>query len=147
MVKNEIAFEEWKHVQAVIARKSESCLKIRGWIYTLISAIIIAHITNKITWSEIEVVLISIFITTFFLILEGIQALEHWRAIKRSNEIEQALKENNKYDGPILSQEMIKCSSLQEIREVFILNSHGFRHFVMPYTIVYIIAIIVAFYG
>ena len=143
MDKKELAFEEWKHVQSVISRKADSETKIRGWLYTILAALIVAYLTKPMNLSSSEFILVASGLIAFFMILEGIQLIEHWRAIRRSEEIENNLREEMKhYDGPTLSEVMIKKTGFIEIWKVVFTNEHNLKHFVFPYLLLFVVLVI-----
>lgn len=100
---------EWDHVQSVIARKSESRFKYRGWLYTLLSAVILAVYSGKFEISQINFLVLMVVLITLFGIKEFIIHVEHLRAIKRSIAIERCLRDEKfpEETTAILSEHMM----------------------------------------
>ena len=114
----QIAIAEWTHVQAVIARKSEARLKFRGWLYTLLSAVIIASYSEKVNLDGNALLLLLGFLVLLFLFKEFIIQIEHRKAIARSMEVEDMIR-SGKIDVTklaLLSNRMMNPISMAEIK-------------------------------
>jgi hypothetical protein len=110
----EIVFEEWKHIQAVIARKSEARLKFRGWLYTLLSALFLADFSKQIELSRWTFLALASLMVFLFTLKEYIIHVEHIRAINRSRELETFLREGGDVAAPCLTDKMTKPLTIKE---------------------------------
>lgn len=129
-----VALAEWEHVQSVISRKSDLRLKYRSWLYTLISAVIIASYSNKINITGGVLLCLLLPIVFLFAIKEFIIHVEHRRAIKRSVLIEAAIRndEINIKDFARLSNHMMKKYTLDDVKQ----SLKDFRFFVQYLSII-----------
>ena len=100
MNKENMALEELKIFQKTISDHEDVFLKIRGWSITLVSAISVGYLSDRISISYFEYVFLSLMIVVFFSWSEAIHRVAQTRAKNRSGEIEQAIRGEIEYNGP-----------------------------------------------
>ena len=108
----EIAIEEWKLLESIIGRYEEIFFKIRGWLYALIAAFIIAFISGKISFCWWQFFIIGLFFIVFFLFLEFLQRGPIHRARNRAELIEDSIRKDESYVGPELSKSLRGSGSI-----------------------------------
>jgi hypothetical protein len=97
------AIEEWKLLQAVIARQEDLVFRIRGYNYALLTAFSAGLIAGRIAISGWLFLAIGWGVALAFLWMELAQRVGLKRAIERSKGVEQALRSGSGYDGPLLA--------------------------------------------
>jgi len=96
----EKSYKEIEILQAVITRQLEHALKVRGWLFLILSGLTIAYFTNKteITW--IWFLILSACLIIMFWVLEAIQHAILDFARTRMAIVESAVRGETTYDGP-----------------------------------------------
>ena len=101
-----VALEEWKLCQSVIANQEAIIYKRQSLLVTVIGAATAIALPSDVHLLEPSgYLLLSLCIIVLFFILEVIQRLPHIRAIKRATEVEEDLRKS-KYEGPNLSHHL-----------------------------------------
>ena len=102
--KYNLAIEEWKLSQSVIAQLEDSIYRRQGWLFALITALLFALLGNDAMLTKSQFAFLAVGILVVFYIAEIIQRVPHHRAIQRSRQIEKYLRGEDTYEGPSLSQ-------------------------------------------
>jgi hypothetical protein len=100
------ALEEWKLTSDVIGRLEQGIYRRQGWLYALITALMVALLKDNPLLCRGQFVILAIGIAVFFFISELIQRVPLHRAIQRSKAIEQSLRIDKEYEGPFLSKSL-----------------------------------------
>lgn len=104
MDKIDIAFEELKMLQDIIARHDELSFQIKGWCMTLNVGVIAAIYGigggSTINASKVLVFIALVLITIFFIWLEAIYRVAMNRAIQRTATIEKEIREDSLGEYP-----------------------------------------------
>lgn len=138
MEKDQKAFEELKALQNIISSQEETRAKVKNWAVGLISAISVAFLTQKASFSRKGYFVISIGITILFLWLDVVHRVAQNRAIQRSNEVERILREEADYDGPKIGATLAVANTLRE--QIRALNN---IRLYIPYIVLIIIVIVI----
>ena len=99
-----IALEELKLVQAIINNQEQIRLKIMGWGVAATIAISVAYLSERIDLPPNSYLTLSVIIIGIFLWLDTVHRVAVDRAIERSGEIEESLRGERAYDGPIIGK-------------------------------------------
>lgn len=98
MDKIDIAMEEIKILQSIIARHDDLSIRIKSWCISLNIGLIAAfygiNASNQISFNKISMVIILVLLTGFFLWLDTIYRVAMDRAIQRTTEIETEIREH-----------------------------------------------------
>jgi hypothetical protein len=100
------ALEEWKLASDVIGRLEQGIYRRQGWLYALITALMVALLKDNPLLCKEQFVILGIGITGLFFVSEIIQRVPLHRAIQRSKAIEKSLRTDKKYQGPLLSKSL-----------------------------------------
>jgi hypothetical protein len=100
------ALEEWKLASAIIGHLEQGIYWRQGWLYTLVTALMVALLKDNPLLCKDQFAILAIGITVLFFISEVIQRVPLHRAIKRSKTIEKSLRTDKKYQGPLLSESL-----------------------------------------
>jgi len=100
------ALEEWKLASEVIGRLEQGIYRRQGWLYALITALMVALLKANPLLCKEQFVILAIGITILFFVSEIIQRVPLHRAIQRSKAIEKSLRTDKKYQGPLLSESL-----------------------------------------
>jgi hypothetical protein len=100
------ALEEWKLASVIIGRLEQGIYWRQGWLYTLVTALMLALLKDNPLLCKDQFAILAIGITALFFISEVIQRVPLHRAIKRSRAIEKSLRLGKKYQGPLLSKSL-----------------------------------------
>jgi hypothetical protein len=134
------AFEELKILKEIIFLQEEARAKIKSWAVGLVSAITVTFVSERISLSWEEYLLICGGILALFLWMDVIHRVAEDRAIKRSSEIEVILRDRSKqYDGPKISISVSIPNKFSEQRKA-LLNVRVYS----PYAVIMALIIIVA---
>ena len=109
----EHALEEIKIHQEVIARKERNVQQIRGWLMTLITALVASMFVRKGLLTPPTFVVIGSSMVIAFLCIEIFQYRPIRRASQRVQEIEIAI-ENGNYSGPVVSRMLGQRLTVEE---------------------------------
>ena len=109
MEATELAQEELRLLESVIARQERIVFEMRRWLYALLTALVIAKFEVKFCGDQLSFIGISLVL--IFFVTELFQRVPIGRAIQRVGEIEQYLrdqirKREGKYDGPMLCESL-----------------------------------------
>ncbi len=123
ILRKDVALEELKILQEIIARHDDISFKIKGWCVTLITAIILAIKSGKFSISVSSGLVLLGGISILFLWVDIIYRVAEDRAISRSREVERLIRDHIVYDGPQIAESlsvkttfMDQMSSLNNIR-------------------------------
>lgn len=103
---HDIELEELRQIQAIIARHEDHAFKIRGMMYTLLSALTIPLFATQRTLSGQTFLTLSAIVVILLLIVELVHRAFVRLAILRAATIEKALREGIEYDGPKISESL-----------------------------------------
>src|SRR5690349_24750348 len=112
--RDSMALEELKFLQDSIARQEGLRLQFRGWNIALLTALTAAFLANNSPLSKGKYMAVSIGLSLLFFWLETVHRVAENRAIKRSNEVEAALRAEIDYDGPRIGRSMSRANNLNE---------------------------------
>ena len=115
----ELMIKEFDILQDVIKFQEDIRMKSRNWCITIISAITITFISEKISFSNLNFLIMNSVLIVLFLWLELIYRVAEKRAIIRSSYVESALRGEKKYDGPLIGKSLSKSNSIKtQIKEL-----------------------------
>lgn len=138
MEKIELALEELKILQEIIARHDDISFKIKGWCLTLNIGILAALYGvsggNSIQLSKYLIYPSLLLIIVFFIWLEAIYRVAMNRAIQRTAKIEKEICENDLKDYPKINAALGKPNKIKD--QLKALNN---VRIVAPYLIIFII--------
>lgn len=100
------AMKELEIIQDVIARQADVSIKIRGWFFAIMSALIAALYSPSIQLEPIVFLIISIISLITFGMMEGVHRIIQGAAIQRGIAVEKALRGETKYDGPQIANSL-----------------------------------------
>ena len=135
MEKLDLALEELRRLDSIIARHDEMTMKIKNWCIGLDTVIITAII--RINFKISELIMISTFLVALifcFLWIEAIFRLAMDRSIIRSGEIEREIQTSSFGEYPKINETLQAKSKINE----FIKSGTKSRSFV-PYIIILVI--------
>lgn len=110
----EKAFEELKIFQKIIHTHDAIFDRIRNWCITLVSAISVGYLSDSITISIFQYVFIATLIVIFFAWSEAIHRVAQTRALKRSSDIEMAIRGDTDYIGPQIRNSLQQGNKLSD---------------------------------
>ena len=94
-----LALEEMKQLQTIIARCESEAFQIRGWLLVLIGALVAAILKNL---PPMLFLLLSVVMIPVFASMELVTRGPKRRAIQRVGKVEEALRGERAYDGPVI---------------------------------------------
>jgi hypothetical protein len=109
------AVEEWKLLQAIIARQEDLVFKIRGYNYALLTAFSAGIIGGKLPISGWLFLGIGWGLGIAFLWMELAQRVGLKRAVERSKNVESSLASSSGYDGPLLAATLTNAVGMKEM--------------------------------
>ncbi len=110
--RGELATEEWKILQGKITEWGKQMFVIRGWLITILSGLTVALFTTKVaphTYYVVGLVLILI-----LMMCELIEAAWQRKAILRAARIEESLRGEKPYDGPLIGESLSASASFAD---------------------------------
>lgn len=110
---------EYKILQDIIARLENNEFKIRGWLFSIITALSVTYFSKKIDIGEIGYLIVSIFCTLIFLVYELLHRIPKRKAFDRVKYLDRVIKEGGNYDGPELYSSLSGKRSFNEIWQDF----------------------------
>ena len=99
----DLAIEELKILSSIIGRIETSMYQKQGWLFALITGLTLALLKNIPLICRQQFVTISLAITLVFYIADVIHRVPLYRAILRSEKVEEKLKDNKTFDSPLIS--------------------------------------------
>jgi hypothetical protein len=102
----DVELEEFKHLQAIIARHEDHAFKIRGVMYALLTALSAAVFTHEKLLSGWMFMLLGVLVIALFLVMEMVHRAICRLAIDRVSKLEAILRSKGEipYDGPLIGQ-------------------------------------------
>lgn len=119
MAPDQRAIEEWKLLQAIIARQEDLVFRIRGYNYALLTAFSAGVIGGKVPISGWLFLSIGWGLGLAFLWMELAQRVGLTRAIGRSKLVERSLMSGSGYDGPLLAETLTDPVKMRDIFRPF----------------------------
>jgi hypothetical protein len=135
-----MALEELKFLQDTIGRMEGIRLQLRGWNIVLLTALTAAFLAKDSPLSKGKYVSVSIGLSLLFFWLETVHRVAENRAIKRSNEVEAALRVETDYDGPRIGLSMSRANNLNE--QLAAMNN---IRMYLPYIVMTALSVLIAF--
>jgi len=135
----DLAIEELKILSSIIGRIETSMYQKQGWLFALITGLALALLKNSPLICRQQFVTISLAITLVFYIADVIQRVPLYRAILRSEKVEEKLRDNKTFDSPLISKSLGEGKPLKD----FLKTALSFRGSI---TYIAIIAVIVIIY-
>ena len=104
----EQAYKEIEILRLIIFRQLEHSLKVRGWLFLILSGLTGAFFTNKTAITNKWFLVLCICLIFMFWILEAIQHSMLRFARSRMAKVESQIREGqeSKYDGPLICNSM-----------------------------------------
>jgi hypothetical protein len=102
--KTNLALEEFKLLQATVARQEGIRFQIRSWNIALLTALTVSFVASNSPISKGKYLVASIGLAILFLWLEVIHRVAEDRALRRSAVVEAALRDEIPYDGPQIGE-------------------------------------------
>lgn len=112
------AIEELKILSSVIGRIETAIYQKQGWLFTLVIGLTLALLKDNPFICKQQFASISILITIVFYIADAVQRVPVHRAILRSHTIEEALRQNNNFDSPRISEALGEGSNTRDFFSV-----------------------------
>ena len=109
------AVEEWKLLQGIIARKENIVFRVRGCCYLLLAVLGTAIFHAKTQLSEWIMLYIAYLVVLAFFAVEVAQRVALRRAIGRSRQVENSLRDGLPYDGPRLGDALSGPATWREV--------------------------------
>ena len=137
--KRSAAIEELKILSSIIGRIENAIYQKQGWLFTLITGLTLVLLKDNPFICKQQFLAISIPITVLFYIADVVQRVPVHRAILRSGNVENSLRDNNNLDSPLISKSLSEGKNTKDFFNI----AHKFRVYA-PY--LGIIAVIVIIY-
>jgi len=135
----DLAIEELKILSSIIGRIETSMYQKQGWLFVLITGLTLALLKDSPLICRQQFFIISLAITLVFYIADVIQRVPLYRAILRSEKVEEKLRDNKTFDSPLISKSLGEGKPLID----FLKTALSFRGSI---TYIAIIAVIVIIY-
>lgn len=136
----DLAIEELKILSSIIGRIETSMYQKQGWLFALITGLTLALLKDSPLICRQQFFIISLAITLVFYIADVIQRVPLYRAILRSEEVEEKFRDNKTFDSPFISKSLGDGKPLIDILKTAL----SFRGSI---TYIAIIAVIVIIYA
>ncbi len=119
MDRDQLAVEELKLLQAIIARQDEFKARTKQWAVTVVAAMITARLTGQVKLSDWFLAFIVGVTSLLFMFIEGIFGSAESLAEDRVRVVEEALRKEGapSYDGPLICNSLIGRITLQRMRK------------------------------
>jgi len=104
----EQAYKEIEILRLVIFRQLEHALKVRGWLFLILSGLTVAFFTNKTAITNKWFLVLCVCLIFMFWILEAIQHSMLRFARSRMAKVESQIRDGQEsnYDGPLICNSM-----------------------------------------
>jgi hypothetical protein len=119
MNESQLALEELKILQSIIARQENNCMKLRGWAIGLVTALTVVFTSKDTLIVKSEYILLACIMIALFLWLEVIYAVAGNRAIKRSIEVEEIIPKATGYKGPKIGANLKRKNTFRSQLDAF----------------------------
>ena len=103
----ETARFEIERLQDIIARHEEHTFKIRGWLYTVLGALTVSLYTTAIGLEPLPFAELAGLTILLFFVWELVQRGPKRNAIERVRAIEEMIRTDKTYDGPLIADTFI----------------------------------------
>lgn len=113
-----IALDELRILAGVIERKEAVRLRQRNWAITVVSGLSIAFLSDSAEIRTGAYVAVALATIAIFWLMETVYQHVEDRAIRRSRDLEEALREGRQYDGPLISESLSPRSVGEQLRYV-----------------------------
>ncbi|UCE59909.1 MAG: hypothetical protein JSU63_20995 [Phycisphaerales bacterium] len=114
MDRENVALEELKLLQAIIARQDQMRFRIKTWATTIFSALSLALFTEKIELSTSSFLLAALLVSGLFWALDAIYRTSEERAIRRAKVVEECIESAGPYKGPKIAASLSTTGSWRE---------------------------------
>lgn len=114
----QIALDELQILAGVIERKEAVRLRQRNWVVTVVSGLSIAFFSDSRHIHPGEYVAVALATVMIFWLMETVYQHVEDRAIQRSRNLEELLREGRPYDGPLISASLSPRSLTEQLRYV-----------------------------
>lgn len=102
----QVAMAEWKLCYEIVSRHEQRIHNIHNWMFALVTGVTILLLKNQPIITSCEYVLIVFMLAVLVFSLDIFLRVPISHAIRRTREIEKALKGDSTYEGPVLSCEL-----------------------------------------
>ena len=134
----DIAKEELKILSSIIGRIENAMYQKQSWLFALITGLTLAVLKDNPLISKQQFVIISMAITVVFYIADIVQRVPLYRAILRSQKVEEKLKDNKNFDSPLISKSLGEGKPLKD----FLKTACSFRGSITYIALILVIVII-----
>jgi hypothetical protein len=119
MDKDQLAVEELKLLQAIIARQDEFKARTKQWAVTVVAAMITARLTGQVKLSDCLLAVVVGVTSLLFMFIEGIFGTAESLAEDRVRVVEEALRNGavSSYNGPMICDSLLGRITFQRIRK------------------------------
>jgi uncharacterized membrane protein len=108
--KDQIAVEELKFLQAIIARQDEFKARTKNWAVTVVAALTTVYLSGQAPLGRFQFLVIVGALSLAFMVIEALFGSAESHAEDRVRVVEHALREPGapKYDGPMICDSMLQ---------------------------------------
>jgi hypothetical protein len=135
----DMAIEELKILSSIIGRLENGMYQKQGWLFALITGLALALLKDSPLICKQQFATISIAITIVFYIADIVQRVPLYRAVLRSEKVEERLRDNKNFDSPLISKSLGEGKPLKD----FLKTASSFRGSI---TYIAIMAVIIIIY-
>jgi hypothetical protein len=111
----DIALEELKILSSIIGRIENAMYQKQSWLFALITGLTLALLKENPLICKQQFAAISIAITIVFYIADIVQRVPLYRAVLRSEKIEETLRDNKHFDSPLISKSLGEGKPLKDL--------------------------------
>lgn len=137
----QVALDELRILAGIIERKEAVRFRQRNWVITAVSGLSIALFSKGVNVTPGEYAAVAMATIVIFWLMETVYQHVEDRAIQRSRNLEEILREGRPYDGPLIS-ESLSPRSLQE-QQTYVAKTFLAPRVASPYLA--LIVLVVAF--
>lgn len=101
-----LARDELQILAGIIERKEQVRLRQRNWVITTVSGLSLAFVSDNVGLGRGEYLALALSSIMIFWLMETVYQHVEDRAIRRSRDLEQILREGRPYDGPLISDSL-----------------------------------------
>ena len=102
----QLARDELQPLASIIERKEQVRLRQRNWVITIVSGLSLAFVSENVGLGRGEYLALALSSIAIFWLMETVYQHVEDRAIRRSRDLEEILREGRPYDGPLISESL-----------------------------------------
>jgi hypothetical protein len=114
----QIALDELRILAGVIERKEGVRLRQRNWVITAVSGLSIAFFSDSHNIHPGEYAAVALATIAIFWLMETVYQHVEDRAIRRTRDLEELLRDGRPYDGPLISDSLAPRSLQEQLQYV-----------------------------